>query len=536
MGIVAEGGQANRDAAVSDGQRHAKGRRFSVTSFDPTDPAPGARSNAARTAGAPGVSDDAANATLLEMQAHWTTIAAGLRRDLGVRTFDHWLKPLEPGAFCAATGTLTLNAPSAFAASWITERFADRLTLAWRHHVPAVRTVRVAGAARRTAVSAVSGAGASAGAPSTFGAVGSTPASATPTVHAPNHGAANQSVPAQSAFDPRLCFDRFITARSNILASSAARRMANPETPPFSPLYLRSGTGQGKTHLLHAIGQAYEAAVPGARALLLSAERFMREFVATIRGGDSAAFKDRLRSVDLLLIDDLQFVIGKGSTQQELLHTLDDLMAAGKRIVVAADRAPHALDGIDPRLLSRLSGGLDADIEAPEAGLREAVLRQRIADMPGIVVPEDVIVYLAAHVTRNIRELEGALNRLVAYAALTGETITLALAATRLADAVKSSARRVTIDEIQRAVCAHYRLEKSDMASKRRLRAIARPRQIAMFLAKELTPRSYPEIGRRFGGRDHSTVIHAVRTIEQLRATDSEMDAAIASIRHSLVG
>ncbi len=260
----------------------------------------------------------------------------------------------------------------------------------------------------------------------------------------------------------------------------------------------------------------------------------MLEFVGAMRGGDMMAFKARLRAADLLLLDDLQFVIGKNSTQEELLHTIDDLMTAGKRLVVTADRPPAMLDGVEARLLSRLSGGLVADIEAPEDDLRERIIRQRLAAMPMIEVPDDVVAYLVKHFTRNIRELEGALNKLLAYAALTGARVDLTLAEDRLAENVRSARPRITIDEIQRAVCAHYKLDKSEMASKRRVRAIARPRQVAMYLAKELTPRSYPEIGRRFGGRDHSTVIHAVRTVEALRVSDSELDAEIAAIRRSL--
>lgn len=443
--------------------------------------------------------------------ALWPRVAEGLRRDLGARTFDHWLKPVRFSDFCALSGVVTLETVSRFSANWINERFGDRLEMAWRHHLPAVRGVTVRGGAaaseeRATALTAPP----------------------MPVLDA------QQALRAPSPFDARLSFDRFVVARSNILAANAARRMAMAETPQFNPLYLCSGTGQGKTHLLNAIAQAYAAEHPTATIILMSAEKFMLEFVGAMRGGDMMAFKARLRSADLLLLDDLQFVIGKNSTQEELLHTIDDLMCSGKRLVVTADRPPAMLDGVEARLLSRLSGGLVADIEAPEDDLRERIIRQRLAGMPMVAVPDDVVAYLVKHFTRNIRELEGALNKLLAYAALTGTTVDLTLAEDRLAENVRSARPRITIDEIQRAVCAHYRLDKSEMASKRRVRAIARPRQVAMYLAKELTPRSYPEIGRRFGGRDHSTVIHAVRTVEALRVADSELDAEIAAIRRSL--
>jgi len=444
----------------------------------------------------------------------WLRVAEGLRRDLGARTFDHWLKPVRFADYCAMSGVVTLETASRFSANWVNERFGDRLELAWRQHLPTVRSVMVRGGAAASDRAAAL-------APAELPMFDTPPA---PAIMVP------------SPFDARLSFDRFIVARSNILAANAARRMAMAEAPQFNPLYLCSGTGQGKTHLLHAIAQDYAAAHPGATIILMSAEKFMLEFVGAMRGGDMMAFKARLRAADLLLLDDLQFVIGKNSTQEELLHTIDDLMTAGKRLVVTADRPPAMLDGVEARLLSRLSGGLVADIEAPEDDLRERIIRQRLAAMPMLDVPDTVVAYLVKHFTRNIRELEGALNKLLAYAALTGATIDLALAEDRLAENVRSGRPRITIDEIQRAVCAHYRLDKSEMASKRRVRAIARPRQVAMYLAKELTPRSYPEIGRRFGGRDHSTVIHAVRTVEALRVNDGELDAEIAAIRRSLNG
>lgn len=445
--------------------------------------------------------------------ALWPRVAEGLRRDLGGRTFDHWLKPVRFADYCTLSGVVTLETASRFSANWINERFGDRLELAWRQHLPAVRSVAVRGGAAATDRAATL---------------------ASPPL--PAFEPAPAAIAAPSPFDARLSFDRFVVARSNILAANAARRMAMAEAPQFNPLYLCSGTGQGKTHLLHAIAQAYAAIHPTANIILMSAEKFMLEFVGAMRGGDMMAFKARLRAADLLLLDDLQFVIGKNSTQEELLHTIDDLMTAGKRLVVTADRPPTMLDGVEARLLSRLAGGLVADIEAPEDDLRERIIRQRLAAMPMVEVPDDVVAYLVKHFTRNIRELEGALNKLLAYAALTGARLDLALAEDRLAENVRSARPRITIDEIQRAVCAHYRLDKSEMASKRRVRAIARPRQVAMYLAKELTPRSYPEIGRRFGGRDHSTVIHAVRTVEALRVSDSELDAEIAAIRRSLNG
>lgn len=482
----------------------------------------------------------------------WLRIAEGMRRDLGARTFDHWLKAVRFADYCALTGVVTLEAPSRFSANWVNERFGDRLTLAWRQYLPTVQAVHVTGTMatqdraamlaeqpvqlRESPVPAALKA-ARDHLPNTRYASGPAAQShagvATPAVGVvagAMTGGLGQSLP----FDKRQSFARFQMSRSNILAANAARRMAMPESPQFAPLYLCGGTGQGKSHLLHALAQDFAASHPSANIIMMSAEKFMLEFVTAMRGGDMMAFKARLRAADLLMLDDLQFVIGKSSTQEELLHTIDDLMVSGKRLVVTADRPPAMLDGVEARLLSRLSGGLVADIEAPEEELRERIIRQRLLDMPMIDVPEAVVQFLVKNFTRNIRELEGALNKLLAYAALAGTPIDMKLAEDRLADNIRRAVPRITIDEIQKAVCAHFRLDKSEMSSKRRVRSIARPRQVAMYLSKELTPRSYPDIGRRFGGRDHSTVIHAVRTIENLRVQDSELDGDIAAIRRSL--
>jgi chromosomal replication initiator protein len=443
----------------------------------------------------------------VDLAALWAVVSANLRQDVGARTFDHWLRHVKPVVYDASTGELLFTAPSAFTGEQVEKRFADRLTLSWRQVLPGVQTIRVA-AQPRSAVAPLE----------TTARVGSIAAQpATPRV----------------AVDQRMSFASFVQGRSNILALSAARRVAAVEPPQFHPLYLRAETGQGKTHLLHAIAAATQERSPDARIILMSAEKFMLEFVAAMRANDMLAFKARLRAADLLLIDDLQFVIGKDSTQIELLHTIDEVMASGGRLVVAADRLPHRLDGIEQRLLSRLAGGLVADIESPDTELRATILERKAVQL-GVMVPTEVLDWIAETFPRNVRELEGALNKLVAYAALTDAPIDLASAKERLAETARGSRARFTIEDIQRAVCAHYRIDKSEMASQRRARAVARPRQVAMYLAKELTPRSFPEIGRRFGGRDHSTVIHAVRTIETLRAGDADLDADIRRIRRAL--
>ncbi|MEK6541472.1 MAG: chromosomal replication initiator protein DnaA [Pseudomonadota bacterium] len=443
---------------------------------------------------------------MVQLDRLWTDIATGLRKDIGARVFDQWIKHVRPLGFDEANGELRLSAPSSFTAEQIESRFADRLRMAWQMHLPDVVAVRVVAVQASTVARARL---------------------------APAATSTAQAIATRPTLDDKFTFSTFVQGRSNILALGAARRMAAAEAPQFHPLYLRAETGQGKTHLLHAIASATLARNPQARILLMSAEKFMLEFVAAVRANDMLSFKERLRAADLLAIDDLQFIIGKDSTQTELLHTFDEVVSGGGRLVVTADRVPHRLDGINQRLLSRLAGGLVADIDPPDVELRAAILARK-AEALGVDVPTVVLDWIAHAFPRNVRELEGALNKLVAYAALTDTPIDLENAQARLAEVARGSRARVTIEEIQRAVCAHYRIDKSEMGSQRRVRAIARPRQVAMYLAKELTPRSFPEIGRRFGGRDHSTVIHAVRTIEMLRQGDADLDTDIRRIRRAL--
>ncbi|MBB4616770.1 chromosomal replication initiator protein [Sphingomonas abaci] len=346
--------------------------------------------------------------------------------------------------------------------------------------------------------------------------------------------AAPRAAAERPVLDPRLTFDRFVVDSSNLVAFNAARALAEPGVPRFSPLFLHAGTGQGKTHLMHAIGHAYLAAVPEAQVLYMSAERFMFEFVSALRARDTHGFKARLRSADLLMIDDLQFIAGKGSTQEEFFHTINEIVLSGKRLVICADRCPQALDGVESRIISRLSAGLVADIKAPDLALRRAILERKLADLPEAAVPAEVLDLIAARIHANIRELEGALNRVVAYAHLTGERVDLDFAVQTLGDTLRGAERRVSIDDIQKLVSQHFELKPLDLISARRSRAVARPRQIAMYLAKRLTTRSLPEIGRKFGGRDHSTVIHAVRKIEELRDTDREIDSAVRVLLREL--
>ena len=439
-------------------------------------------------------------------EAAWKRVRANLRLSAGARLFDQWLKPIE----LVETGDsakIRLTLPSEFMTNWVRSHYADRLLHEFRALIPDLAEVIVETVSAATPV-----------------AVFVADSVAVPVA----------AVKERPALDPRFTFDRFCVDASNRVAHNAARALAEPGPPRFSPLFLHSVTGNGKSHLMHAIGHAYLAAVPGAGVIAMSAERFMFDFVAAMRAKDTHAFKMRLRSVDLLLIDDLQFIAGKDATQEEFFHTINEVMAAGKRIVITADRCPQALDGVEARIVSRLAGGLVADIKSPEPGLRAAVLAHRLAEHPEAHVPADVLDMLAARITGNVRDLEGALNRLIAYSALTGEAIDMDFAVATLGETLRGSQRRITIDEIQKAVSIHFDLKPIELVSARRARAVARPRQIAMYLSKRLTTRSLPEIGRKFGGRDHSTVIHAVRRIEELRDTDRDVDGAVRALMYQL--
>jgi chromosomal replication initiator protein len=475
---------------------------------------------AARRNGGDGMEDLEA----VNLAADWADISQGLRKDLGQQIHSQWIKPIQVGGLCEETGTLELYLPTEFSANWVNDRFHDRLSLAWKIARGEVRQLRICVHPGRRKL------------PELSLGDGRRPANDGDTsmiaVAAGTIG--ERGFTSSVGLDPSLTFAAFVTGEANVLACNAAQRMAASEQPQFSPLYLKGATGQGKTHLLHAIGHSYLSAHPRARIFYCSAERFMVEFVQALKSNQTIEFKARLRSFDLLLVDDIQFIIGKASAQEELLYTIDALLAEGKRLVFAADRAPQALDGVEPRLLSRLSMGLVADIQAADIELRRLILQSKLVRFAPLEVPEDVIDFLARTITRNIRELVGGLNKLIAYAQLTGQQVALQLAEEQLTDILSANRRRITIDEIQRTVCQFYRIDRSDMGSKRRARAVVRPRQVAMYLAKVLTPRSYPEIGRKFGGRDHSTVIHAVRLIEDLRQRDADMDGDVRSLLRQL--
>lgn len=444
----------------------------------------------------------------------WETIRAGLRRDCGARTFDNWLKPSRLAGFDADEGIVRIALPSEFMANWVETHFRERLLHAWRVHLPHVAQVIVS-------------AGIDAVKPALF------TVAPVEDVAEPAAGEPAGSIEGIQ-LEQRYTFDSFVVGKPNEVAFNAARTVAEGGALTFNPLFLHGGTGLGKTHLMHAIGHEYRRRVPQAKIVYMSAEKFMFEFVSALRSRDTHLFKQRLRSADLLMIDDVQFIAGKDSTQEEFFHTMNEIISAGKRLVITADRSPQDLEGIESRILSRLSWGLVADVNPADFELRLNIIQRKLEAMPHVQVPQEVQLFLAKRIASNVRELEGALNRVIAYAMLSNRPIDIAFVEETLTDVLRAHQRRITIDEIQRRVSDHYRIRQSEMTSARRAREVARPRQIAMYLAKQLTPRSLPEIGRRFGGRDHTTVIHAVRQIEKLRKADAELDADVRLLLRQL--
>ena len=302
---------------------------------------------------------------------------------------------------------------------------------------------------------------------------------------------------------------------------------------PFNPLFLYGGVGLGKTHLMHAIAWHIRTQAPGCKVIYLSAEKFMYQFIRALRFRSTMDFKDQFRSVDLLMIDDVQFISGKDSTQEEFFHTFNALVDQNRQIVISADKSPSDLAGLEERMRSRLGWGLVADIHPTTYELRLGILQSK-AEQSALRLPQKILEFLAHKIVSNVRELEGALNRIIAQMQLVGREITLEGAQDLLHDLLRANERRVTIDEIQRRVAEHFNIKLAEMTSSRRARVVARPRQVAMYLAKQLTSRSLPEIGRKFGGRDHTTVIHAVKKIEELIENDSALAEDVELLRRML--
>ncbi len=449
----------------------------------------------------------------------WDRVRARLRAEVGDAAFNSWLKPLALASEDVVQDAVVLSTTTPFMRDWVTNNYVNRIRDIWRGERPNVRGVRIVvrSAAERVvqmpapALAAAATAGGSRG----------------------GNGGEEIERALSAPLDPRFTFENFITGKTNELAYAAARKIAEADTVEFNPLYLYGGVGLGKTHLLHAIALHIRARDPQRRVVYLSAERFMHEFIRALRFKDTMAFKEQLRSVDVLMVDDVQFIAGKESTQEEFFHTFNALIDHNRQIVLSGDRSPADLEGIEDRLKSRLGWGLVADIHPTDYELRLGILQSK-AERAACAMPPRVLEFLAHRITSNVRELEGALNRLLAYQSLVGRPITLETAQDVLQDLLRANDRRITIEEIQKKVAAHFNIKLIEMTSQRRAREVARPRQIAMYLAKQLTSRSLPEIGRKFGGRDHTTVLHAVRKVEELRSLDSAFADDIDLLRRLL--
>lgn len=461
---------------------------------------------------------------------HWMPVRERLRTELGDAAFNSWLKPLHFVGLKA--GILTLGAPTRFMRDWVKTNYAIRILEAWRREEADVREIVILVQTAQAEAAPL---------PNPEMVIPTQIEAGQPTPRM-NEGPArillgeDLSEGLSAPLDPRFTFESFIVGKSNELAHAAARRVAETDEVTFNPLFLYGGVGLGKTHLMHAIAAHIRARRPGRKVIYMSAEKFMYQFIRALRFKDTMSFKERFRTVDVLMIDDVQFIAGKDSTQEEFFHTFNALCDQNRQIVISGDRSPSDLQGMEERMRSRLGWGLVADIHPTDYELRLSILQAKAERLGARDVPGRVFEFLAHKITSNIRELEGALNRLVAYSNLVGRPITLESAQDVLSDLLRAHDRRITIEEIQKRVAEHFNIRLSDMQSARRARAIARPRQVAMYLAKQLTSRSLPEIGRKFGGRDHTTVMHAVRKIEELREADQGFAEDVDLLRRMLEG
>jgi len=476
---------------------------------------------------APGTMHDFANDAPCGADAQlagiWARVRERLQSEVGEVEFRMWLRPMTLGAVDGDEVTLLL--PTRFLRDWVRGHYADKLNELWQQEDKRVRRVdiRVGGVAAPSVETPEL-------APAT-----TLPRAAQPSPAPRPAAAADAKLDMAAPLDPRFEFDSFVVGKPNEFAYACARRVAErPSSPGFNPLFLYGGVGLGKTHLMHAIGLelSRKDGLP-VQVAYMSAEKFMYRFIAAIRSQSTMEFKEQLRSVDVLMVDDLQFLIGKDNTQEEFFHTFNALVDAGKQIVVSADKSPSDLSGLEDRLRTRLGCGMVADLHATTFELRISILEAK-AMRGGAQVPPKVLEFLAHKITSNVRELEGSLNRLIAHANLFGRPITLESTQEVLHDILKAHDRRVTIEEIQKRVAEHWNIRLSDMSSARRARAVARPRQVAMYLAKQLTSRSLPEIGRKFGNRDHTTVMHAVKVVAELIETDADFSERVELLRRML--
>ena len=446
----------------------------------------------------------------------WSHLKKDLKKIVGISAYNNWLKQLT--FLSIENKTISFSVPTKFLRDWIVNNYADEIKNQCKKHNEKIDTIKFV-------VKPVGGR--------------VIPGTARTIKNTDNQWANSLDIRSKQNFsssdfgaplDPRFTFDNFVVGKPNELAFAASQRVAESENVTFNPLFLYGGVGLGKTHLMHAIGWKVKERSPDRKVIYLSAEKFMYQFVRALRYKDTSAFKEQFRSIDLLMIDDVQFISGKDNTQEEFFHTFNALIEQNRQIVISADKSPSDLDGVQERLKSRLGCGLVADIHPTTYELRLGILIEK-AQKRGVEIPSKVLEFLSHRIVSNVREMEGALNRLVAHATLVGTSITVETAQVVLQDLLKSNNKKITIEEIQKKVAEHFNIRFTDMHSPRRSRSVARPRQIAMYLAKSITSRSLPEIGRKFGGRDHTTVMHAVKKIEELKQEDNNFNEDIELLK-----
>ncbi|MDB2359339.1 chromosomal replication initiator protein DnaA [Alphaproteobacteria bacterium] len=433
-----------------------------------------------------------------DVNISWNKIASELKKSLDKDTFQNWIKPINFET--QLDNSLTLSVPTRFLRDWIIKNYAPVIKRAYLDQGVTVDKLSIIVKENNNRI--IPG---------------------TEVVYQDNEDDEDTYYDDISApLDPQFTFDNFIVGKPNELAYAAAQRVAQSEVVSFNPLFLYGGVGLGKTHLMHAVAWNIKKRNPKKNVVYLTAEKFMYQFIKALRFKNIMSFKEQFRSVDVLMIDDVQFIIGKDNTQEEFFHTFNTLVDKKRQIIISADKSPADLEGLEDRLKSRLGWGLVADIHPLNYELRLGILQAK-TEQKSMTLTSDVLEFLADKITNNVREMEGALNRLAVHASLQDSEVTVDLVKDVLKDLLRTNSRKITIDEIQKKVVEHYNIKLSDMHSPRRSRSIARPRQVAMYLAKSITTRSLPEIGRKFGGRDHTTVIHAIKTIEEIMVNDPSL-------------
>jgi chromosomal replication initiator protein len=469
-------------------------------------------------------------------QERWQKVKDKLRAEVGEDIFQSWFARMDLERI--EQNTAHLSVPTRFLKSWIQSHYMERVLACWQQEQPEIQKIDVSvrSAVIRTAAPKPK--------PTELIEINRDPRAGRLDIGdlraAYSPVSTGHDALGGSPLDLRLTFESFVIGRSNTLAHAAAQQVAQArrgEPVMFNPLYIHAGVGLGKTHLLQAVTWAGNQGADR-KVLYLTAEKFMYGFVSALRTQTALAFKEALRGIDVLVIDDLQFLQGK-STQAEFCHTLNALIDAGRQVVIAADRPPTDLESLDDRVRSRLAGGLVVEMGPLGEELRLEILKARVVAArhyhPAFDVPGPVLAYIAKSVTHNGRDLEGAVNRLLAHNKLTGQPVTMEMAEREVRDLIRpQEPKRVKIEDIQRIVARQYNVSRADLLSSRRTANVVRPRQVAMYLAKTLTLRSLPEIGRRFGGRDHTTVLHAVRKIEGLVGNDAMLADEIEVLKRQL--